>query len=137
MQQMFIGKYISSVSVEEYLQWESLHNKTFKSTKIEYCWVIHHDSICIKKIWNRNFAVVRQILETKITIIFLLLLYNILLPINHYVGNSTTICHSGSMSVNRELTETFHQNISSHYKGHCFSFLDISTPHEYVDNVTK
>ena len=45
-----------------------------------------------------------------------ILLYNILLPINHYIGNSTTICHSRSMSDNRELTETFHQNISSHYK---------------------
>ena len=45
-----------------------------------------------------------------------LLLYNILLLINCYIGNSTTICHSRSMSDNRELTETFHQNISSHYK---------------------
>ena len=25
------------------------------------------------------------------------MLYNILLPINHYIGNSTTKCHSGSM----------------------------------------
>ena len=45
-----------------------------------------------------------------------LMLYNILLPINHYIGNSTTICHSRSMSDYRELTETFHQNISSYYK---------------------
>ena len=44
------------------------------------------------------------------------MLYNILLLINHYIGNSTIICHSGSMSDNRELTETFHQNISSCYK---------------------
>ena len=44
------------------------------------------------------------------------LLYNILLPIDCYIGNSTTICHSRSMSDNRELSETFHQNISSHYK---------------------
>ena len=44
------------------------------------------------------------------------MLYNILLPINCYIGNSTAICHSGSMSDNRELTETFHQNISSYYK---------------------
>ena len=43
-------------------------------------------------------------------------LYNILLPINCYIGNSTTICHSKNMSDNRELTETFHQNISLHYK---------------------
>ena len=44
------------------------------------------------------------------------MLYNILLLINHYIGNSTTKCHIGSMSDNRDLTETFHQNISSHYK---------------------
>ena len=43
-------------------------------------------------------------------------LYNILLPINHYIGNNTTKCHSRSMSDNRDLTETFHQKISSHYK---------------------
>ena len=43
-------------------------------------------------------------------------LYNILLLINCYISNSTTIYHSGSMSDNRELTETFHQIISSHYK---------------------
>ena len=44
------------------------------------------------------------------------LLYNNLLPINCYIGNGTTKCHSGSMSDNRDLTETFHQNISSYYK---------------------
>ena len=43
-------------------------------------------------------------------------LYNILLLINCYLGNSTTKCHSRSMSDNRDLTETFHQNISSYYK---------------------
>ena len=48
-------------------------------------------------------------------IIYNLVLYNILLPINCYIGNNTTICHSRSMSDNRDLTETFHQNISSHY----------------------
>ena len=48
--------------------------------------------------------------------VFTLLLYNILLPINHYIGNNTTKCHSRSMSDNRDLTETFHQKISSHYK---------------------
>ena len=45
-----------------------------------------------------------------------LVLYNILLLINCYIGNSTTIHHSRSMSDNRELTETFHQNISSYFK---------------------
>ena len=44
------------------------------------------------------------------------MLYNILLPINCYIGNSTTKGHSRSMSDNRDLTETFHQKISSHYK---------------------
>ena len=44
------------------------------------------------------------------------MLYNILLPINCYIGNSTTKCHSGSMNDNRDLTETFHQKISSHHK---------------------
>ena len=42
-----------------------------------------------------------------------LLLYNILLPINHYTGNSTTKHHGESMSDNRDLTETFHQKVSS------------------------
>ena len=44
------------------------------------------------------------------------MLYNILLPIKCYIGNSTTICHSRSMSDNRELTGTFPQNIPSYYK---------------------
>ena len=37
------------------------------------------------------------------------MLYNILLLINHYIGNSTTKHHSGSISDNRDLTEAFHQ----------------------------
>ena len=41
------------------------------------------------------------------------MLYNILLLINCYTGNITTKCHSESMSVNRDLTETFHQKVSS------------------------
>ena len=41
------------------------------------------------------------------------MLYNVLLPINHYTGNITTKCHSKSMSDNRDLTGTFHQKISS------------------------
>ena len=41
------------------------------------------------------------------------LLYNILLPINHYTSNITTKCHSKSRSDNRDLTGTFHQKISS------------------------
>ena len=45
-----------------------------------------------------------------------LLLYHILLPIDHYIGNSTIKCHSRSMSDNRDLTETFHQKISSYSK---------------------
>ena len=44
------------------------------------------------------------------------LLYNSLLSINCYTGNSTTKCHSRSMSNNRDLTETFHQKISSYFK---------------------
>ena len=43
-------------------------------------------------------------------------LYNILLLINHYIRNCTIKCHGRSMSDNRDLTETFHQKISSHYK---------------------
>ena len=42
-----------------------------------------------------------------------LVLYNVLLPINHYIDYNTTKHHSGSMSDNRDLTETFHQKISS------------------------
>ena len=45
-----------------------------------------------------------------------ILLYNILLPFNHYIGNSTTEHHSRSMSDNGDCTETFHQKITSHYK---------------------
>ena len=41
------------------------------------------------------------------------MLYNILLPINCYTGKITTKCHSKSMSDNRDLTETFHQKVSS------------------------
>ena len=41
------------------------------------------------------------------------LLYNILSPINQYIGNNTTKCHSRSMSDIRDLTEVFHQKISS------------------------
>ena len=41
------------------------------------------------------------------------MLYNILLLINHYTGNITTECHSESMSDNIDLTETFHQKVSS------------------------
>ena len=44
------------------------------------------------------------------------MLYNILLLINHYIGNSTIKCHSRSMSDNRDLAETFHQEISSYFK---------------------
>ena len=43
-------------------------------------------------------------------------MYNILLLIKHDIGNSTTKCHSGSMSDNRDITKTFHQKISSHYE---------------------
>ena len=42
-----------------------------------------------------------------------LVLYNILLPINRYIGNNTTKRHSGSMGDDRDLTEVFHQKISS------------------------
>ena len=41
------------------------------------------------------------------------MLYNILLLINRYIGSNTTICHSRSMSDNRDLTGVFHQKISS------------------------
>ena len=42
-----------------------------------------------------------------------LVLYNILLLINQYIGNNTTKCLSRSMSDNRDLTGVFHQKISS------------------------
>ena len=41
------------------------------------------------------------------------MLYNILLPINCYIGNNTTKHHSGSMGDNRDLTGVFHQKVSS------------------------
>ena len=41
------------------------------------------------------------------------MLYNILFPINHYTGNSTAKCHSENISDNRDLTEVFHQKVSS------------------------
>ena len=43
----------------------------------------------------------------------LLVLYNVLLPINCYTSNIITKCHNESMSDNRDLTETFHQKGSS------------------------
>ena len=54
------------------------------------------------KIFNKMFTV-------KVSIV----LYNILLLINPYIGNNTTKCHSRSMSDNRDLTGVFHQKISS------------------------
>ena len=55
------------------------------------------------------------------------MLYNILLSINHYIGNNTTKHHSRSMSDNRDLTETLHQKIASLPKvtvsdSRCFQF---------------
>ena len=41
------------------------------------------------------------------------MLYNILLLINHYIGNDTTKHHSRNMSDNRDLTGVFHQKVSS------------------------
>ena len=41
------------------------------------------------------------------------MLYNVLLPINHYTGNITTKCQSKSMNDNRDLTGIFHQKFSS------------------------
>ena len=41
-----------------------------------------------------------------------LVLYNIPLLINQYIGNNTTKHHSRSMSDNRDLTGVFHQKIS-------------------------
>ena len=41
------------------------------------------------------------------------MLYNILLLINHYTGNSTTKHHHKSISDNRDLTGVFHQKVAS------------------------
>ena len=57
-----------------------------------------------------------QIAIAKMNQDYELVLYNILLPINCYIDNNTSKCHSSSMSDNRDLTETFHQKISSHHK---------------------
>ena len=51
-----------------------------------------------------------------------ILLYDILLLINHYLGNSPTKYHGGNMSNNRDLTVTFHQKTSSHYKAIASAF---------------
>ena len=64
------------------------------------------------------------------------MLYNILLPINQYIGNNTTKHHSGSMSDNRDLTGVFHQKIF-HFLRSLHQILDISNPHEYAQSVTK
>ena len=42
-----------------------------------------------------------------------IMLYNILLLINHYIGNNTIKHHTRSMSDNRDLTGVFHQKVSS------------------------
>ena len=65
---------------------------------------------------HANTSVKRHCMWVHVLTELMLVLYNILLLINCYIGNSTTMHHSGSMSNNRELTETFHQNISSYYK---------------------
>ena len=57
-----------------------------------------------------------KLTDSEPNILVTLLLYNILLPTNCYIGNSTIKCHSRSKSDNRDLTETFHQNIPSHFK---------------------
>ena len=62
------------------------------------------------------------------------MLYNILLPINCYIGNNTTKCHSGSMSDNRDLTGGFHQFL--HFLWSLHVILDISN-HEYAPSVAK
>ena len=49
-------------------------------------------------------------------------LYNILSPINGYIGNSTTKCHCRSMSDNRDLTETFTSENFFTSEGYCISF---------------
>ena len=64
------------------------------------------------------------------------MLYNILLPVNCYIGNNTTKCHSRSMSDNRDLTETLHQKFL-HFLRLLHQILDVSNPHEYAPNVTK
>ena len=64
------------------------------------------------------------------------MLYNILLPINWYIGNNTTKCHSRSMSDNRDLTELFHQKISSLSKV-IASDSRYFQSHEYAQSVTK
>ena len=47
------------------------------------------------------------------------MLYNILLPINCYIGNNTTKHHSGSMGDNRDLTGVFHQKVPKYYHSMC------------------
>ena len=72
------------------------------------------------------------------------MLYNVLLPINCYIGNSTTECHSRSCRVIIEsllgyFIRLFLQSLRSLH--HPFSIasdlLDISNPHEYADIFTK
>ena len=64
------------------------------------------------------------------------MLYNILLPINCYIGNNTTKCHSRSMGDNRNLTGYFIR-MFLHILWALHQILDISNPHEYALSVTK
>ena len=63
------------------------------------------------------------------------MLYNISLPINRYIGNNTTKCHSRSMSDNRDLTGVFIRKFL-HFLRSLHQILDISNHHEYAQSVT-
>ena len=69
--------------------------------------------ICIMMYHHKHNIDHKFILMSYLDITEDVLLYNVLLPINHYTGNITSKCHSKSMSDNRDLTGTFHQKISS------------------------
>ena len=64
------------------------------------------------------------------------MLYNILLPINCYIGNNTTKHHSRSMSDNRDLTDIASENFP-YFLRLLHQILDVSNPHEYAHSVTK
>ena len=79
----------------------------------ESCYIICSSSVASSNSGISKPLIVSNPLAVSTPQISYLLLYNILLPINCYTGNITTKCYGKSMSDNRDLTETFHQKVSS------------------------
>ena len=86
---------------------------------IMFCKKIEPFVIYYKRLIKSRNNTAHNILINEIDLI---LLYNVLLLINHYTGNITTKCHNESMSDNRDLTGIFHQKNFFTSCKHCIRF---------------